>query len=145
MGLFTLPPKTSQDALDLELFLKGERMEAPLHRTRKTLLPEWVPQSGVQLTWPHAETDWAPMLERVEKCYVQLAYAIASREHLLIVHPHPETVRALLEEQLPQRATQNITYFACPTNDTWARLPDRARHGRHPVVGLPLQWLGRQV
>ena len=121
MGLFTLPPKTSQDALDLELFLKGERMEAPLHRTRKTLLPEWFPQSGVQLTWPHAETDWAPMLERVEKCYVQLAYAIASREHLLIVHPQPDTVRALLEEQLPQRATQNITYFACPTNDTWAR------------------------
>ena len=64
MGLFTLPPKTSQDALDLELFLKGERMEAPLHRTRKTLLPEWFPQSSVQLTWPHAETDWAPMLEQ---------------------------------------------------------------------------------
>lgn len=121
MGLFTLPPKTSKEMQDLELIADGERLETPFHRTRHTLLPEWYPQSGVQLTWPHSETDWAPMLPQVTACYVRIAFAIASREPLLIIHPHPDEVRRLLDEQLPRRATQNITYFACPTDDTWAR------------------------
>lgn len=30
-------------------------------------------------------------------------------------------MKTLLEERLPRRATENITYVACPTNDTWAR------------------------
>lgn len=38
-----------------------------------TLLPEWAPQSGVMLTWPHAGTDWAPMLDEVTGCYLRLA------------------------------------------------------------------------
>lgn len=121
MGLFIPRTNITLDTLDLELVTDGECLEAPLHRTRHTLLPEWYPQSGVQLTWPHADTDWAPMLPQVTACYVRLAFAIASREPLLIVHPRPDEVRQLLDEQLPRRATQNITYFACPTDDTWAR------------------------
>ena len=32
----------------------------------KIILPaEWYPQSAVQLTWPHDETDWAPILDEV--------------------------------------------------------------------------------
>ena len=56
---------------------------------------EWEPQSGVQLTWPHAKTDWAPMLSEVTKTYEEMAREIRRREPLLIVGP--------------------------PTNDTWAR------------------------
>ena len=56
---------------------------------------EWEPQSGVQLTWPHAGTDWAPMLDEVTKTYEEMAREIRRREPLLIVGP--------------------------PTNDTWAR------------------------
>ena len=26
---------------------------------------EWEPQSVVQLTWPHAHTDWAPILPEI--------------------------------------------------------------------------------
>ena len=34
--------------------------------TTATILPaEWTRQSGVQLTWPHAATDWAYMLDEV--------------------------------------------------------------------------------
>ena len=30
------------------------------------ILPaEWYPQSAVQLTWPHENTDWAPILDEV--------------------------------------------------------------------------------
>ena len=56
---------------------------------------EWEPQSGVQLTWPHAQTDWAYMLDEITETYRQMAEAIRKYEPVLIVEP--------------------------PTNDTWAR------------------------
>ena len=59
---------------------------------------EWEPQWGVQLTWPHAKTDWAPMLDEITKTYEEMAAAISSRENLLIVTPEDMA-----------------------TNDTWAR------------------------
>lgn len=121
MGLFATLPQPPQNDFDLNALLGEEQTEAPIRRMRRALLAEWFPQSGVQLTWPHAGTDWAPMLERVTACYIRLAYEIATRETLLIVHPRLEEVRTLLENRLPRRATDHIRYFACPTNDTWAR------------------------
>ena len=59
---------------------------------------EWEPQWGVQLTWPHANTDWAPMLDEITKTYEEMAAAISNRENLLIVTPEDMA-----------------------TNDTWAR------------------------
>ena len=56
---------------------------------------EWEPQSGVQLTWPHALTDWAPMLDEITETYRQMADTIGRYEPVLIVEP--------------------------PSNDTWAR------------------------
>lgn len=88
---------------------------------KRTLAPEWALQSGVQLTWPHAGTDWAYMLPEVTACYLRLAYEIATRETLLIVAPDTEAVKRLIDEQLPKRATAHIIYRTCNTNDTWAR------------------------
>lgn len=56
---------------------------------------EWEPQECVQLTWPHAGTDWAPMLEEITATYEEMAREIRKREYLLIVGE--------------------------PSNDTWAR------------------------
>ncbi|MCR4921250.1 MAG: agmatine deiminase family protein [Bacteroidaceae bacterium] len=83
--------------------------------------PEWHPQSGVIITWPHAATDWAPVLPEVTRCYVHLAIEIALRERLLIVTPEPETLEHFLREQLPQNALANISLHRIPTNDTWTR------------------------
>lgn len=91
------------------------------HPTRPILLPEWGKVRCVQLTWPHADTDWGYMLEEVTACYLQLAYAIASRTHLLIITPHPESLHTLLSTKFPKFVLDNITIFSCPTNDTWAR------------------------
>ena len=82
---------------------------------------EWYPQSAVQLTWPHAHTDWAPILQEVESCYIRMAMEIASRERLIIVTPEPEHVESLLRTYLPSTALQNISLHQMPTNDTWAR------------------------
>lgn len=79
---------------------------------------EWYPQSGIQLTWPHEETDWAYMLDEVTTCYIELAREIARRERLLIVTPHPKQVKQLLQGVVDLEA---VTFAQCPTNDTWAR------------------------
>lgn len=89
---------------------------------RASFLPsEWYPQSGVQLTWPHADTDWHDILKEVVDCYLRMAYEIASREPLLIVTPEPENVRALLATHMPSAVMANIRIAECSTNDTWAR------------------------
>ena len=121
MGLFSLPPKTPEAYSNLSLFIEGEKMETAIKRNRRMLAPEWFPQSGVQLTWPHEDTDWAYMLEDVTECYIRLAYEIALREKLLIVCPNVEKVKQLIDERLPLKAKENITFFECLTNDTWAR------------------------
>lgn len=82
---------------------------------------EWHTQERVQLTWPHEETDWCYILHEVEECYIRMACEIAKREPLLIVTPKPDEVKALLQNELPAESLSRITYFACPTNDTWAR------------------------
>ncbi len=85
----------------------------------KTSLPaEWAPQSGIQLTWPHAETDWAYMLTEVRSCFTAIAREIAKRELLLIVTPEPEEVRKQISATVNM---ENVRFMECETNDTWAR------------------------
>ena len=87
-----------------------------------TYLPaEWHEQSAVQLTWPHSNTDWQPILEDVTRCYIDMAKAIASRERLIIVAPNPEEVEHLLANNLSDESMQRISFCKAPTNDTWAR------------------------
>lgn len=76
---------------------------------------EWHPQSFIQLTWPHQDTDWNYMLDEVEECFLNLAREIASRQPLLLVAP--EFPKALENFEFKE----NVFYVECPTNDTWAR------------------------
>ena len=83
------------------------------------ILPaEWAPQSAIQLTWPHKNTDWAYMLDEVEECFVNLAREIAARQLLLIVTPEPEHVRARIANVANM---SNVRIVECNSNDTWAR------------------------
>ena len=68
---------------------------------------EWEPQEGVQLTWPHARTDWAPILNEITAVYHQVAREIAERERLMVV--------------APEDAAYDMLRIVCDTNDTWAR------------------------
>lgn len=83
------------------------------------ILPaEWTRQSGVQLTWPHAATDWAYMLDEVQTCFLHIAREIAARELLLIVTPKPEEVKRQISDTVNM---ENVRLVQCVTNDTWAR------------------------
>lgn len=85
----------------------------------KIVLPaEWHPQSAVQLTWPHEETDWAPILDEVIPCFVSIAREVAKREKLLIVCPSEAVVRRQLGDDMDY---SRIVFCEMETNDTWAR------------------------
>ena len=120
MALVTHTPADPRRHTDYPYFLQSTSPE-DVEITQRRMVAEWFPQSGVQLTWPHAGTDWADMLDEVNECYLRLAYAIATRTTLLIATPEPEEVRRLLAEKLPQRALNNVVVAECPTDDTWAR------------------------
>lgn len=76
-------------------------------KNRWRLPAEWEPQEGVQLTWPHAGTDWAPILNDIIVVYHSMAREIARRERLIVV--------------APEDAARDCVKIICPTNDTWAR------------------------
>ena len=88
------------------------------NHTYPYLPAEWAPQRGVQLTWPHAQTDWSYMLEEVQACFANIAREIARRELLLIVTPEPEQVRQQISGCVNM---DNVRFMPCDTNDTWAR------------------------
>ncbi|MDP4203095.1 MAG: agmatine deiminase family protein [Bacteroidota bacterium] len=79
---------------------------------------EWAPQSGIQLTWPHEDTDWNYILEEVTQCYVALAKEIVKREKLLIVCRDSAAVREQLGDGID---FSQIIFREIETNDTWAR------------------------
>jgi agmatine/peptidylarginine deiminase len=116
MGLFYTLPSGEVGEHDLQIRfdnLAGTEMREPF------LPAEWHQQSGIQLTWPHEETDWAYMLGEVEECFVALAREIASRESLIIATPHVEQVSSRLKAEGINM--DNVKLYDCPTNDTWAR------------------------
>jgi agmatine deiminase len=89
---------------------------------RTYLPPEWAPQSGVMLTWPHQHGDWAKRLNQVEPIFAEIARQVSLREKVLIVcydRKHSDHVGKLLTEAGVNMA--RVLLRAVPSNDTWAR------------------------
>jgi len=83
----------------------------------RRLPAEWEHTDAILIAWPHADTDWAYMLDDAERCYVDMAAAIVPFAPLIVVAPDVEVPRRRLS-RLPQ---ERIRYFEIPTNDTWTR------------------------
>lgn len=89
-----------------------------MKQVKKVVFPaEWHPQSAVQLTWPHEDTDWQPILDEVIPCFVSIAREIVKHGILLIVCRDIDKVK----RQLGSVNEQNIHFHALDSNDTWAR------------------------
>lgn len=82
---------------------------------------EWEKQDALQLTWPHAGTDWNDYLDEICLTYIEMADAVTKRERLIIVTPDADAVRGMLEQKLTERQMAMVVMHECPTNDTWAR------------------------
>lgn len=79
--------------------------------------PEWAKQAAVQLTWPHADSDWSYMLDEITACFVQLAKEIAKRQKLIVVCSDAKAVKLALGSM----NENNLILKEIPSNDTWAR------------------------
>ncbi|MBI5612421.1 MAG: agmatine deiminase family protein [Gammaproteobacteria bacterium] len=89
---------------------------------RQYLPPEWSPQSGVMLTWPHPHGDWAARLATVEPVFVAIARAVSLREHVLIGcydDAHRQHVAGRLRAAGVELSRAILRVVA--SNDTWAR------------------------
>ena len=117
MGIMVGLPSPSGSEKDLQLNF-GKNMTVQVEMRAPHLPAEWHLQSGIQLTWPHAGTDWAYMLKEVQECFVNIAREIAKRELLLIVTPEPEEVKKQIVATVNM---DNVRFLRCETNDTWAR------------------------
>lgn len=83
-----------------------------------TRLPaEWEPQSAVQFTFPHPDTDWADMLDDVIPCFLDCIRAVSRFEQVLIVCNDLKWV----DRQLANLDRTNLILAELPSNDTWAR------------------------
>ncbi len=80
---------------------------------------EWENDPAVLLAWPHADTDWAPILDQAQECVADIAGAVTSLgRRVIILTPEPEaTLSTLGKKSTPEL----ITVVEYTTNDTWAR------------------------
>lgn len=88
----------------------------------RQFLPEWHPQWGVILAWPHGDTDWAPILEHAERTYTALAREILAREALLVLC-RDEAHRVRILERLTDSGAriERLRFRILPYDDTWTR------------------------
>ena len=82
---------------------------------------EWEKQQALQLTWPHAGTDWNEYLNEISSTYVEMADAITRHERLIVATPNAADVKEQLQKRLSPQQMAMVTLHECPTNDTWAR------------------------
>jgi len=89
---------------------------------RTCLPPEWAPQSGVMLTWPHKHGDWATRLPQVEPVFVAIARQISRHEKVLI-SCYDTKHRTHIENLLVADGVdlRRVILHIVPSNDTWAR------------------------
>lgn len=85
-------------------------------------LPEWAPQSGVMMTWPHAGTDWGADWPAAEACFAAIAREVTRRQSLVVASrdaDHAAHVRRVVAAAGgdPRR----LRCYTAPANDTWAR------------------------
>lgn len=76
---------------------------------------EWEPQSFLQLTFPHPESDWTYLLEEASVCFVEIIEAAARFQKVLVICDNFVRVRAYFSN------TSNVYFAEAPSNDTWAR------------------------
>jgi len=90
--------------------------------SNRILPAEWYPQDGILLTWPHADSDWAPWLSQIDKLYCQIVKTISLYEKVLLVcfdDQHQTHIAKLLKES--DVALSKILFKIISSNDSWAR------------------------
>ncbi|MDO6803806.1 agmatine deiminase family protein [Wenyingzhuangia sp. 1_MG-2023] len=78
---------------------------------------EWEPQSFIQFTFPHAESDWAYMYTEVVACFINIIEATARFQPVLIGCHDIKEVKSYFKKE----TEFSLLFVAIKSNDTWAR------------------------
>jgi agmatine deiminase len=83
----------------------------------RTLPSEWAPQSAIQFTFPHEDSDWLPIMNEVEACFARIIEAVTRFQKALVICKNKEKTAEILRGCLQE----NLILVELPSNDTWAR------------------------
>ena len=86
------------------------------------LPPEWMPQSGVMLTWPRSDVEWNPDYASAERCHTAIAKEISLRQPVIITcmdEAHAERIRGYVRDAGGR--ADRLRIYPFPSNDAWAR------------------------
>ena len=78
---------------------------------------EWEAQSFIQFTFPHPESDWAYMYNKVVICFVNIIEATANFQPVLVGCFDKKMVQSYFKNT----TTYPIYFIEIASNDTWAR------------------------
>ncbi|MBD3897423.1 agmatine deiminase family protein [Halomonas sp. ML-15] len=86
------------------------------------LFPEWHPQDAIQLTWPHADSDWAPTLACIEATLTAMVVAITRYQTVLIAVADTTTRERLAHTfSCLGVSGERLRLVVAAADDTWAR------------------------
>jgi agmatine deiminase len=83
----------------------------------RRLPAEWEPQSAIQFTFPHPDSDWADSLSYVTPTFVELITTVSEYQPVLVVCQDRDAVGRLLPDADPR----HLLLVEAPSDDTWAR------------------------
>ena len=86
--------------------------------------PEWAPHRGTWLSWPHRESSWPGILDRIPPIFADIVAAIVreggEEVHINITGPDMKAqIRRLLDER--DVSLDRVFLHQHPTDDAWCR------------------------
>jgi agmatine deiminase len=78
---------------------------------------EWEPQSAIQFTFPHEDSDWQPLLDKVIPCFARIIETVTRFQKAIVVCKNV----AQTAEILRGCQQEHLILVELPSNDTWAR------------------------
>lgn len=79
--------------------------------------PEWYVQDRVEMAWPDVHTDWNPILDEVQECYVFIVKRIMKIIPVILLCTDKDS----LLRHFKAVDSQRLIPVEVPYNDTWAR------------------------
>lgn len=85
--------------------------------------PEWHPQEGILITWPHSQSAWKADLGFIEPTFLNLIKTISDLNETVFVVIDPSVDLINLKNIFLEHAIhlELIRWIDAPTNDTWIR------------------------
>lgn len=80
---------------------------------------EWHPQHAIQLTWPHADTDWNWILTEIQTLYIELINTITEYENVILSVPNSEAIKGICSQLNTNKF--KCDFYIANNDDTWAR------------------------